>query len=86
MAVLLGAVNPLNAKSKKNQSNLNKAILWGRKYNTLNDQRDIADGNGDERLYRKLNRQCEVAFDKHLEYLHELPKSEQKRVEKLVFG
>ncbi len=90
MAVFIGAVrgssNKLTATTKKNQSNLNKAIQWGMKYNQLNDMRGRASDMGDERAYRKLDRQCETAFDKHLEYMVELPKKEQARVEKFVFG
>jgi hypothetical protein len=90
MAVFIGAVkgssNRLTATSRKNQANLNKAIYWGMRYNELNDMRDRASDMGDERAYRKLDRQCEVAFDKHLDFMGELPKKEQARVEKLVFG
>jgi hypothetical protein len=45
------------------------------------DLRNDGDDSGDEKLYRKLNRQCEVAFDKYLELADELPKYEKDRLE-----
>ena len=92
MATFLGGIfgtskptPQVTTKSRKNQTNVNKAIYWGMKYNQLNDLRDKADDIGDEKAYRKYDRQCEAAFDKHLDYMSELPKSEQKKVEKYVF-
>jgi len=81
MAVLLGAVNVITAKSKRNQAILNKAIYWDAKYDKLSTERDMAYDSGNEKLGRSLDRQCENAFDKYLEYLRALPKTEQKRVE-----
>jgi len=71
----------LKAKTPKNQAMLNRTIKALVKYNNLNNQRDKADDSGDEKLYRKLNRQCEVAFDKYLELAEELPKYEKDRLE-----
>jgi hypothetical protein len=71
----------LKAKTPKNQAILNRTIKALVKYNNLNNQRDKADDSGDEKLYRKLNRQCEVAFDKYLELADELPKYEKDRLE-----
>lgn len=84
---IFGTAKPktLTALTKKNQSNVNKAVSWGQKYNELNDARDRANDMGDEKLYRKLDRQAEAAFNKHLDYMSELPKREQVRVEKFVF-
>ena len=91
MNTFLGAINAsgtspkLTAASKRNQTNLNKAIYWGMKYNQVNDLRDVADNNGDMKAYRKYDRMAENAFDKYLEYLDSLPKTERNRVERLVF-
>jgi hypothetical protein len=75
----------LTALTKKNQTNVNKAVYWGFRYNELNDLRDDADGQGDDKLYKKYDRMASDAFNKHLDYMSELPKREQVRVEKLVF-
>jgi hypothetical protein len=86
----IGAVNKLNtpikAVSKRNQTNINKAIFFDAKYDKLNDQRDEAYNNGDERLGRKLDRLCEIAFDKYLDYANQLPATERKRVEKYTMN
>ena len=71
----------LKAKTPKNQAILNRTIKALVKYNNLNNQRDKADDSGDEKLYRKLNRQCEVAFDNYLELADGLPKYERERLE-----
>lgn len=71
----------MKAKKIKNQSLLNKVIKALEKYNALNNLRDKADNEGNEREYKKLNNQCEKSFDKYLELLNELPKYEQKRIE-----
>ena len=38
-----------------------------------------------EKLYRKYDRMASDAFNKHLEYMSEIPKREQAKVEKFVF-
>lgn len=91
MATFLGGINgtsssnKLTAGTKRNQANLNKAIYWGMKYNEINDLRDRAYDSGDEKAYRKYDRMASNAFDKHLDYMSELPKKEQARVERFVF-
>ena len=75
----------LTAITRANQNNVNKAVYWGQKYNVLNDARDRAYDNGNDKLYKQLDRQCEAAFNKHLDYMSELPKREQAKVEKFVF-
>lgn len=75
----------LTAFSKKNQSKVNKALYWGAKYNVLNDARELAYNEGDERLHRSLDNKCLNTYDKYLEYFDVLPKREQKRVEKIIF-
>lgn len=90
MSIFLGAVDatnrPLKAISSKNQKNIDKAIYYDHLYDNLNDERDRADNDGNERLKRQLDRKCEVAFDKYLDYLQALPKGEQKRVEKYLMN
>lgn len=68
----------MKAITAKHQANVNRAMLWLEKYNAFNDQRDQADGDGDEAFYRKLDTKCERAFDKFLTYMDELPKNQQK--------
>lgn len=77
----------LKAVTPKNQSNMNKAIAWGEKYNALNRLRDIADGEhgSQSKQYKQADKLCADAWEKHLDYLHELPKGEQKRVEKFCW-
>jgi hypothetical protein len=73
----------LIAKNKKNQSTMNKCIKALAKYYALNDLRDQADGEGDERAYKRYDRMCAVAFDKHIDYRDQLPKYEQERINNL---
>ena len=70
------------AKNKKNQSAVNKAVKFLIRYNENNDLRDKADGNGDEKLYAKFDRICELAYDNYLEAISELPKTEINAIEK----
>jgi len=70
------AINP------KNQSLVNKAISWLEKYNKADDLRNIADGDGDEKAFRKHDRECEKTFDKFLEYMSVLPKNQQNAIYK----
>jgi len=90
MAVFIGGLsglkNTIPAKSKQNQRNLTQAIFHGMRYNELVNLSQEAENNGDDKLQRKYERMQSAAFDKHLEALYELPKYEQKRVEKIVFG
>ena len=72
----------MKAKTKLNQSLLNRVVKALVKYNALNNLRDIADNDGDEKLFNKLDKQCENSWDKYQELLQELPKYEQKRIEK----
>ena len=70
------AINP------KYQSIVNKCVSWLEKYNEYNTQRDIADDNGEEKLWKKWDRKCEHAYDKYLDYAYELPKRELEQIEK----
>jgi hypothetical protein len=73
------------AKNKKNQSAVNKAVKFLMRYNENNDLRDKADGDGDEKLYNKFDRICEVAYDNYLEAISELPQTEIKAIEKELY-
>lgn len=68
--------------NKAHQSKVNKAVKYLVRYNNLNNLRDKADNNGEEKEYNKLNRQCEIVFDNYLEVVLELPKRERERIEK----
>ena len=72
----------MKAKTSKNQSLLNKVVKSLTKYNDLNNQRDIADNDGDDKMVSKLNRMCENSWDKYSKFFQELPKYEQKNIEK----
>ena len=65
---------------------MNKAISWGRKYNQVVDAINLAEDAGDERKARLLRRKEEEIYDRYVNYLEELPKYEQRKVEKLIFG
>jgi hypothetical protein len=73
----------MTAKNKNNQSLFNRCITALNKYNSLNDLRDKADNEGNEKEVKKYNRLCENSFDKYLDYLYQLPKYEQNRIENL---
>jgi len=75
----------LAAINKTHQSKVNKAIKYLVKYNTLNNLRDIADNDGEEKTYRKLDRQCADVFDKYLDVIDELPKREKINIETSKF-
>ena len=70
------AINP------KNQAKVNKAIYWLKRYNELNDLRNFADDNEDQKSFDKLDTLCAKAFDKYLDYREELPKNEILAIEK----
>lgn len=74
------------AKAKKNQKLVNQAVKALIAYNTANDLRDKADGMGDEKAYNKHDRQCQRYFDKYLEIISELPKTEVKQIESPKYG
>ena len=71
----------MKAINQKYQSIVNKCVSWLEKYNEYNTQRDIADGNGDEKLFNKWDRKCVNAYDKYLDYADELPKRELEQIE-----
>ena len=73
------------AKNKKNQPQVNKAVKFLIRHNEANDLRDKADGDGDEKLYSKYDKICEVAFDNYLDAISELPKTEVNAIEKKLY-
>ncbi len=79
----LQSINP------KNQSRVNKAIDWMRKYEEANTKRDLISDNlecddEDSKEWRAINRRCEQAFDKYLDVMYELPKGQQKAIDKFL--
>ena len=77
----LQAINP------KNQSKVNKAIQWMQKYEEANTTRDLISDSlecddEDSKEWRAINRRCEKAFDRYLDIMDELPKGQQKAIEK----
>jgi hypothetical protein len=68
------------AVNQKNQKLFNKSIKLLIRYNELNDLRDRAGDNDDEKSYKKYDRMCEVTYDKFLDSMDALPKYEQKRI------
>lgn len=72
----------MEAINSKNQSIVNKAMTWLEKYNKADDLRNIADGDGDGKAFRKHDRECEKTFDKFLEYMSVLPKNQQSAIYK----
>jgi hypothetical protein len=75
----------LTAITRANQNNVNKAVYWGQKYNELRDRVNRAEDKEDYNLVKKLDRQSDIAFNQHLDYMNSLPKREQEKVEKFVF-
>jgi len=75
------------AINKKHQSNVNKALSWINKYDDYNDQRDEIE-NAQENSWsyttewNRINKKCETAYDKYLDYCSLLPKQEIKGVDK----
>ena len=74
--------NTLQAKNKKHQGKFNKALSWLIKYNSFNDLRNIAEGDGNEKEYNRFDKKCENSYDKFLDYMEELPKYEQNKIYK----
>lgn len=62
----------------KNKTIVKRAVEWLKKYNEFDNQRNIADGNGDEKMWSKLNNKCEMSYDRFVCLMEELPKNQQK--------
>jgi len=81
-------MSKINALNSKHQSTINKAVSWLEKYNSANDQRDLASNNNEKdydedcKTWRKYDRLCEKTWDKYQEYTSELPKREIQQIEK----
>ena len=71
----------LQAINKKHQKQVDKALRKLVRYNSYNNLRDIADGEGDDKTYKQLNKLCEKLFDEYLEIVSELPSREVKQIE-----
>lgn len=74
----------VTAINKKYQSIVNRAVKHHIKYDHFNDCRDVCDGYEDEKMYNKYDRKCEIAYNKYLELLDELPSREVKNLETIV--
>ena len=74
--ILVQAINPTH------QPTVNRAVKKLIKYNELNELRNIADDNAETKLFPRLNKQCQKAFDEYQEVLYELPEREQINIEK----
>jgi len=72
------AINP------KNQKLVNKAIRHNYNYDKANSLRDIASDNDDIKSYKKYDAICIREFDKYLDVMSELPKGQQKAIEKFI--
>jgi hypothetical protein len=73
----------LIAKTKKNQSLLNKCLKALEKYDNANDKRYAAADDGNDKAYKKFDDMCGKYFDAHCFYFDLLPVYEQVRVKKL---
>ena len=76
----------MNAINPKYQKQVEQAIKLMAKYNDLDNQRNRADGLGDDKLVRKLDKQCETVFNKYIEIEEELPSREVKVINDYVYG
>ena len=79
----------ITAVKVKNQKMVNKVTSWLVKHNEYNDKRDFISDNleceeDESKEWRQINKKCEVSFDKHLNYLEDLPKIEQNNIEKIA--
>jgi hypothetical protein len=72
----------ITAINKQHQAKVNRLVKALLKYNKLNDMRDVADNDGDTKLYNKYDRMCGKAWDKYYDLRDELPKREIVNIEK----
>lgn len=75
-------MNKIVALNKKHQSNVNKAVYWLIKYNEFDNRRNEADSEGNDKMHKRYDNQCQKAFDRYEEYTSELPIREVKQIEK----
>jgi hypothetical protein len=74
----------IDIKNKANLKHVKSAVNWLIKHNEADRLRNIADGDGNNRAYKKHDKQCQKTFDKYLEYSEELPKYQIKQIEKSI--
>ena len=74
------AINP------KHQTLVNRCVSWLQKHHEADRLLNIADGEGDDKAYKKWDKKCEYTFEKYLEYAEELPQRELDQIDKLIYG
>ena len=72
----------ISAINKKNQKAVNKAVKLLIAYNQLNDLRNLADDDCNQKLIEKLDNKCSNAWDKYNDAIYDLPKREIEQIEK----
>ena len=77
-------IESIRAINPKNQKLVNKAIRHNYNYDVANSLRDVASDNDDMKSYKKYDAICVREFDKYIEIMSELPKGQQKEIEKFI--
>jgi hypothetical protein len=72
----------ITAVNKKHQKQVNKAVKCLIAYNNLNDLRNLAYDDCNEKLTEKLDNKCAIAWDKYYDAKFDLPKREVDQIEK----
>jgi ribosome assembly protein YihI (activator of Der GTPase) len=72
----------ITAVNKKHQKQVNKAVKCLIAYNNLNDLRNLAYDDCNEKLVEKLDNKCAIAWDKYYDAKFDLPKREVDQIEK----
>jgi|TARA_R110000764_G_scaffold121094_2_gene208816 hypothetical protein len=71
----------IEAIKSKNQGKVNRAVNWLVKFNEFDRLRNIADGDGNEREFNRLDKKCYNAWDKYGDALWHLPRYEEKQIQ-----
>jgi putative IMPACT (imprinted ancient) family translation regulator len=74
----------ITAVNKKHQKQVNKAVKCLLAYNALNDLRNLAYDECDDKLTERFDRKCEAAWDKYYDAIYDLPKRELDKIEKSI--
>ena len=74
----------ITAVNKKHQKQVNKAVKALINYNNLNDLRNLAYDECDDKLTERFDRKCEAAWDKYYDARFDLPKREVDQIEKSI--
>jgi putative IMPACT (imprinted ancient) family translation regulator len=74
----------ITAVNKKHQKQVNKAVKCLIAYNALNDLRNLAYDECDDKLTERFDRKCEAAWDKYYDARFDLPKREIDQIEKSI--